>query len=125
MFLRSPVSAVTDAVKCEHERSVHLFIDSLLNERDAARAYRCGSSDAFNRGMCLSCRKSRCNTLGYDISKVRKARDLQMYTRTRASMPFRGEHLTLHIPSADCSLVLSSFSLSPSLSLPVEDLLFQ
>lgn len=93
MSLRSPVSAITDAVKCEHERSVHLFIDSLLNERDAARAYRCGSSDAFNRGMCLSCRKSRCNTVGYDISKVRKARSVQMYTRTRASMPFRGPHL--------------------------------
>uniref|UniRef100_A0A3Q4BX88 triacylglycerol lipase n=1 Tax=Mola mola TaxID=94237 RepID=A0A3Q4BX88_MOLML len=60
-------------------------------------AYRCGSSDAFNRGMCLNCRKSRCNTVGYDISKVRKARNVQMYTKTRASMPFRGPNL--------CSLV--------------------
>ena len=85
--------AITDAVKCEHERSIHLFIDSLLNEQDAAKAYRCGSSDTFNRGMCLGCRKSRCNTLGYNISKVRKAHNVQMYTRTRAAMPFRGQRL--------------------------------
>lgn len=86
----SSSAAITDAVKCEHERSIHLFIDSLLNEQEAAKAYRCGSNDMFNRGMCLSCRKSRCNTVGYDISKVRKARNVQMYTKTRASMPFRG-----------------------------------
>lgn len=93
MKCRSPFSssAVSDAVKCEHERSVHLFIDSLLNEQEAAKAYRCGSSNMFNRGMCLNCRKSRCNTVGYDISKVRKARNVQMYMKTRASMPFRGQ----------------------------------
>ncbi|KAM6938227.1 lipoprotein lipase [Lycodopsis pacificus] len=89
--------AITDAVKCEHERSVHLFIDSLLNKREAAKAYRCGSNGMFDRGMCLSCRKSRCNAVGYDISKVRKARNAQMYTRTRASMPFRVYHYQLKI----------------------------
>ncbi|KAE8294210.1 Lipoprotein lipase [Larimichthys crocea] len=91
------IFAITDAVKCEHERSIHLFIDSLLNEQEAAKAYRCGSNDMFNRGMCLSCRKSRCNTVGYDISKVRKARNVQMYTKTRASMPFRVYHYQLKI----------------------------
>uniref|UniRef100_H2RW43 triacylglycerol lipase n=1 Tax=Takifugu rubripes TaxID=31033 RepID=H2RW43_TAKRU len=91
------IFAITDAVKCEHERSVHLFIDSLLNEQDAAQAYRCSSSQTFNRGMCLSCRKSRCNTVGYDISKVRKARNVQMYTKTRATMPFRVYHYQLKI----------------------------
>ncbi|CAG07963.1 unnamed protein product [Tetraodon nigroviridis] len=91
------IFAITDAVKCEHERSIHLFIDSLLNEREAAKAYRCGSSDTFNRGMCLSCRKSRCNTVGYNISKVRKARNVQMYTKTRAAMPFRVYHYQLKI----------------------------
>ncbi|XP_056133872.1 lipoprotein lipase [Lampris incognitus] len=91
------ILAITDAVKCEHERSVHLFIDSLLNEQDAAKAYRCSSNDMFDRGMCLSCRKSRCNTVGYNISKVRKARNVQMYTKTRASMPFRVYHYQLKI----------------------------
>lgn len=95
IFLRSSASrsAVTDAVKCEHERSIHLFIDSLLNEQEAVTAYRCGSSDAFDRGMCLSCRKNRCNTVGYGVSKVRRARSVQMYTKTRSAMPFRGRIL--------------------------------
>ncbi|XP_076009570.1 lipoprotein lipase [Genypterus blacodes] len=91
------IFAITDAVRCEHERSVHLFIDTLLNEQDAPKAYRCGNNDIFDRGMCLSCRKKRCNTVGYDISKVRKARNVQMYTKTRASMPFRVYHYQLKI----------------------------
>ncbi|XP_013869659.1 lipoprotein lipase isoform X1 [Austrofundulus limnaeus] len=89
--------AITDAVKCEHERSIHLFIDSLLNKQGVAKAYRCGSSDMFDRGMCLSCRKSRCNTVGYDVSKVRRARHVQMYTKTRASMPFKVYHYQMKI----------------------------
>uniref|UniRef100_G3PBM6 triacylglycerol lipase n=1 Tax=Gasterosteus aculeatus aculeatus TaxID=481459 RepID=G3PBM6_GASAC len=91
------IFAVTDAVKCEHERSVHLFIDSLLNERETAVAYRCGSSDMFDRGVCLCCRKRRCNAVGYGVSRVRQAGSVQMYTRTRASMPFRVYHYQLKI----------------------------
>uniref|UniRef100_A0A8C2CYR6 PLAT domain-containing protein n=1 Tax=Cyprinus carpio TaxID=7962 RepID=A0A8C2CYR6_CYPCA len=74
-----------------HERSVHLFIDSLLNEGEASRAYICGSNDMFNCGMCLQCHKNRCNTVGYETSKVRKARSIKMFTKTRGSMPFRGQ----------------------------------
>lgn len=91
------IFAVSDAVQCEHERSIHLFIDSLLNEQDAAQAYRCGSNEAFDRGMCLSCRKSGCNTVGYDVSRIRRPRNIQMYTKTRASMPFRVYHYQLKI----------------------------
>ncbi|KAK2835570.1 hypothetical protein Q5P01_016054 [Channa striata] len=97
MIAKFGIFAITEAVKCEHERSIHLFIDSLLNEQEVAKAYRCGSNDMFNRGMCLSCRKSRCNTVGYNISKVRKPRNVQMYTKTRASMPFRVYHYQLKI----------------------------
>ncbi|KAI4872962.1 hypothetical protein NFI96_023642, partial [Prochilodus magdalenae] len=89
--------AINDAIKCEHERSVHLFIDSLLNGEEPSRAYSCGSSDMFERGMCLSCRKNRCNTMGYDIKKVRKARSIKMFTKTRASMPFKVYHYQLKI----------------------------
>lgn len=87
--------AINEAIKCEHERSVHLFIDSLQNEEEAGKAYRCGSNEMFNRGMCLQCRKNRCSNVGYDISKVRNARSIKMFTKTRASMPFRGlqDHL--------------------------------
>uniref|UniRef100_A0A3B4AR93 triacylglycerol lipase n=1 Tax=Periophthalmus magnuspinnatus TaxID=409849 RepID=A0A3B4AR93_9GOBI len=89
--------AISDAVKCEHERSIHLFIDSLLNEKEAARAYRCSSNEVFNRGMCLNCRKSRCNAVGYDTRVVRKPRNVQMYTMTRSSMPFRVYHYQLKV----------------------------
>lgn len=78
------------AIKCEHERSIHLFIDSLLNKQEAGTAYSCGSSEMFDRGMCLKCNKNSCNTIGYDTSKVRKARSVKMFTKTRASMPFKG-----------------------------------
>uniref|UniRef100_A0A4W4GAR2 PLAT domain-containing protein n=1 Tax=Electrophorus electricus TaxID=8005 RepID=A0A4W4GAR2_ELEEL len=82
---------------CEHERSVHLFIDSLLNEEEASKAYRCASSDMFNRGMCLKCRKDRCNTVGYDARRIRRARSIKMFTKTRAAMPFRVHHYQLKI----------------------------
>uniref|UniRef100_A0A4W4G6N8 PLAT domain-containing protein n=1 Tax=Electrophorus electricus TaxID=8005 RepID=A0A4W4G6N8_ELEEL len=86
-----------NAIRCEHERSVHLFIDSLLNEEEASKAYRCASSDMFNRGMCLKCRKDRCNTVGYDARRIRRARSIKMFTKTRAAMPFRVHHYQLKI----------------------------
>uniref|UniRef100_A0A671SSK2 triacylglycerol lipase n=1 Tax=Sinocyclocheilus anshuiensis TaxID=1608454 RepID=A0A671SSK2_9TELE len=88
---------LNNAIRCEHERSVHLFIDSLLNEEEASRAYSCGSNDMFDRGMCLQCHKNRCNTVGYDASKVRKARSVKMFIKTRGSMPFRVFHYQLKI----------------------------
>uniref|UniRef100_A0A8C1XCM5 Lipase domain-containing protein n=1 Tax=Cyprinus carpio TaxID=7962 RepID=A0A8C1XCM5_CYPCA len=75
-----------------HERSVQLFIDSLLNEGEASRAYICGSNDMFNCGMCLQCHKNRRHIVGYDASKVRKARSIKMFTKTRGSLPFRVFH---------------------------------
>ncbi|XP_038860265.1 lipoprotein lipase-like [Salvelinus namaycush] len=79
-------------VKCAHERSVHLFIDSLVNKQQQSTAYRCNSKDAFNRGLCLSCRKNRCNNLGFGVNKIRTTRSAKMYLKTGASMPFKVFH---------------------------------
>ncbi|XP_010875222.1 endothelial lipase [Esox lucius] len=87
-----------DVMKCEHERAVHLFVDSLSKEHTSF-AYQCTDSDRFKKGICLSCRKNRCNQMGYNAKKTRNRRNSKMYLKTRADTPFGGTHyqMKMHV----------------------------
>ncbi|KAM3619684.1 uncharacterized protein V6R79_011918 [Siganus canaliculatus] len=84
-------------VKCSHERSIHLFIDSLLYTQQQSLAYRCNSKEAFNKGVCLSCRKNRCNKLGYNINKIRMTRSAKMFLKTRDMSPYKVFHYQVKV----------------------------
>ncbi|XP_078280435.1 lipoprotein lipase-like isoform X1 [Rhinoraja longicauda] len=107
------IYAFSQAVKCEHERSIHLFIDSVLHKDQPCVAFRCSNQRAFQKGICLSCRKNRCNTLGYDATPVQTRRTSQMFLKTRAEMPFRVHHYQLKIHFSGKT---THFDIDPTLS---------
>uniref|UniRef100_A0A452HCW0 triacylglycerol lipase n=1 Tax=Gopherus agassizii TaxID=38772 RepID=A0A452HCW0_9SAUR len=91
------ITGITQTVKCAHERSVHLFIDSLLHDDKQSMAYWCNDIHTFDKGMCLSCRKNRCNTLGYNIRKERLQINRRLFLKTRAHAPFKVYHYQFKI----------------------------
>ncbi|XP_001499209.2 endothelial lipase isoform X2 [Equus caballus] len=88
---------IAEGVQCEHERAVHLFVDSLVNQDKPSFAFQCTDSNRFKKGICLSCRKNRCNSIGYNAKKMRNKRNSKMYLKTRAGMPFRVYHYQMKI----------------------------
>ncbi|XP_063057219.1 lipoprotein lipase [Engraulis encrasicolus] len=104
MIVSSGLANMDQIVKCSHERSIHLFIDSLVNAHDhQIVAYRCNSKESFDKGVCLSCRKNRCNKLGYEVNRVRSRRSAKMYLKTREMMPYKVFHyqVKMHFFSKD------------------------
>ncbi|XP_006831915.1 PREDICTED: hepatic triacylglycerol lipase [Chrysochloris asiatica] len=84
--------AITQTIKCAHERSVHLFMDSLLHSHMQSTAYLCNNMDSFSQGLCLSCKKGRCNTLGYHTRQDRQGQSRRLFLVTRAQSPFKVYH---------------------------------
>ncbi|NP_001398718.1 hepatic triacylglycerol lipase isoform 4 precursor [Mus musculus] len=84
------LNAITQTIKCAHERSVHLFIDSLQHSDLQSIGFQCSDMGSFSQGLCLSCKKGRCNTLGYDIRKDRSGKSKRLFLITRAQSPFKG-----------------------------------
>ncbi|XP_048360563.1 endothelial lipase [Sphaerodactylus townsendi] len=88
---------IGDAMRCEHERSVFLFVDSLVNQDKQSFAFQCTDSGRFKKGICLSCRKNRCTGIGYNAKKMRNKRNTKMYLKTRADMPYKVYHYQMKI----------------------------
>ncbi|XP_075714057.1 hepatic triacylglycerol lipase [Rhinoderma darwinii] len=82
----------TQSVKCAHERSVHLFIDSILNEEKHSTGYECKDVKTFEKGMCMKCPKSGCIALGYNINRKGMLPGHSLFLKTRSNMPFKLYH---------------------------------
>ncbi|XP_060240794.1 hepatic triacylglycerol lipase isoform X1 [Meriones unguiculatus] len=91
------LNAITQTIKCAHERSVHLFVDSLLHSGLQSTGFQCSDMDSFSQGLCLNCKRGRCNTMGYDIRRNRSGKSRRLFLITRAQSPFRVYHYQFKI----------------------------
>ncbi|XP_051012714.1 hepatic triacylglycerol lipase isoform X2 [Acomys russatus] len=91
------LNAIPQTIKCAHERSVHLFIDSLRHGDLQSIGFQCSDMDSFSQGLCLNCKKGRCNTMGYDIRKDQSGKSKKLFLITRAQSPFRVYHYQFKI----------------------------
>lgn len=80
--------------KCDHQRSVLLFLDS-VSRTCVSRAFPCSSSEEFLDGNCLSCDQfgaAGCPTFGYDSTEWKDVllnmNQIKMYFTTNEESPF-------------------------------------
>ncbi|KAM4829838.1 hepatic triacylglycerol lipase [Thomomys bottae] len=91
------LNAIFQTLKCSHERSVHLFINSLRPKDQQSIGYECTDMDRFQQGLCLSCKKGRCNRLGYHIRQDQPRKNKKLFLITRAQSPFKVNHYQFKI----------------------------
>ncbi|KAL3042804.1 hypothetical protein OYC64_020680 [Pagothenia borchgrevinki] len=80
--------------KCDHQRSVMLFLDS-LDRRCTSRGFPCSSYKDFLNGNCLNCEgfgAAGCPVFGYDVTKWRdvllKLGQTKTYFNTNKVSPY-------------------------------------
>uniref|UniRef100_A0A8D0KP77 Hepatic triacylglycerol lipase n=1 Tax=Salvator merianae TaxID=96440 RepID=A0A8D0KP77_SALMN len=95
--VRYGITGLAQTVKCAHERSVHLFIDSLRHNNKRITGYWCKDMQTFDKGRCLNCGSNRCNVLGYYIQKKRVPTSRQLFLKTRSQQPFKVYHYQFKI----------------------------
>ncbi|KAM9332991.1 lipase member H-like isoform 1-T3 [Pholidichthys leucotaenia] len=84
----------TSYFKCDHQRSVYLFLES-VNQTCASKAFPCSSYKEFLDGNCLNCNQfgaAGCPLFGYDVIKWKDALlnlgKTKAYFRTNGQSPF-------------------------------------
>ncbi|XP_040005654.1 lipase member H-like isoform X2 [Xiphias gladius] len=80
--------------KCDHQRSVSLYLDS-LNQMCVSRAFPCSSYSDFLDGSCLNCDQfgaAGCPVFGYDITRWKnvllRLGQTKTFFTTNAKSPF-------------------------------------
>uniref|UniRef100_A0A2D4HSF7 Lipoprotein lipase n=1 Tax=Micrurus lemniscatus lemniscatus TaxID=129467 RepID=A0A2D4HSF7_MICLE len=81
---------------CNLAQALRMIAEKGFQEKPII-AYRCNSKETFERGLCLSCRKNRCNNLGYEVKRVGSKKSSKMYLNTRGHTPYKVFHYQVKI----------------------------
>uniref|UniRef100_H3CXC9 Lipase, member Ia n=1 Tax=Tetraodon nigroviridis TaxID=99883 RepID=H3CXC9_TETNG len=89
--------------KCDHQRSVYLYMDSISRVCDS-RAYPCQSYQDFLNGLCSSCERfgdAGCPVFGYYVTQWKdvllKLNQTNVYFTTNSASPFCTAQYTVDV----------------------------